>query len=94
MSQYAVMEETVNKICKSLTEDPHSWKFETCTFKKKGTNIEYWSTLDGPIVDVWLGSGRNQVFSTEQGERIRKAYIIARERQASVLQEQVMASMK
>lgn len=62
MSLYDLMEETVDKICKSLEEEPHKWKFETCTFTKKGTGIEYWCSGDGPVVDIWLGSGRNQVF--------------------------------
>lgn len=94
MSLYDLMEETVNKICKSLEEESHKWIFETCTFTKKGTGIEYWCSGDGPVVDIWSGSGRNQVFSSEQGNRIRKSYHIARQKQASVLQEKIISSMK
>lgn len=94
MNPYELMEETVDKLCKSLKEEPHAWKFETCTFKKKGTDIEYWCSGGGPITEIWLGRGCNQVFSEQQGKRIRESYNIAKQTQASVLQEKIMKSFQ
>lgn len=95
MNQFDVMEETVKKICTSLVEEPRSWKFEAYTFKKRGTDVEYWSgsTDNSPIIELW-NSTRHVVFSVDQGKRIREAYKIARQTQASDLQEKIMASMK
>ena len=94
MSQYNLMEETVRKLCKSLEEEPHDWEFETYTFKKKGDDIEYWSSGSKPITEVWLGRNCNQVFSVDQGRRIRESYDIARQQQASILQEKIMLKFK
>lgn len=95
MSNFDIMEETVNKLCNSLIEKPQDWKFNSGTFQRLNDNIEYWDTiLDGPITHLWKNSARVEVFSVEQGTRIRKAVNIARKRQASVVQQMVIDSFK
>lgn len=91
--QYALMQSTVDVICESLINDPHSWRFSTSTFKQKGTDVEYWSSLTNAITDIWTGHTTEQVFSYDQGIQIRNAYEIARSKQASASQEKIMKTM-
>lgn len=91
--QYALMQPTVDAICESLVNDPHSWRFSTHTFKQKGTDVEYWSGMANSITDIWTGNTTEQVFSYDQGIQIRNANEIARSKQASASQEKIMKAM-
>lgn len=94
MSQFDIMNDTVDEICKSLVEEPHQWEFGSCTFKHKLANIEYWGDASSSsITHVWAGYTRSQVFSTQQGEKIAEAYKKAREVQGDVDQQKVISSM-
>jgi len=91
--QYVLMQPAVDALCESLINDPHSWKFSTHTFTKKGTGVEYWASSTNHITDIWTGHTTEQVFSYNQGIQIRNAYEIARTKQASASQEKVMKSV-
>lgn len=89
------MDSAVDKLCKSLMEEPHLWRFETYTFNKRGDSMQYWGgTGEGPIMTIWNGSSQDTVSSYEQGKRIRRAYNVAREKQASVAQQKVIDSLR
>lgn len=88
------MEEAVEQICWSLVNESHLWVFETFTFHKKGTNIEYWcSAGTSESITETRDVSLSKVFSYEQGVRIKKAYDIARENQASVKQQEIIEAM-
>lgn len=95
MSNFDIMEETVSKLCNSLIEKPQDWEFNSNTFKRLNDNIEYWDTaLNGAITHLWKNSARVEIFSVEQGLRIREAVNIARKKQASIIQQMVINSFK
>lgn len=91
--QYALIQPTVDAICESLINDPHLWRFSTHTFTKKGTGVEYCSSLTNHVTDIWTGHTTEQVFSYNQGIQIRNAYEIARSKQATASQEKIMKSL-
>ena len=94
MSQFDIMNDVVEEICKSLVEEPHQWEFGSCTFKHKRANVEYWGdSLNPSITNIWCGHSQNQVFSTQQGKKISEAYKKAREVQADVDQQKVISAM-
>lgn len=94
MSQFDIMNDTVEEICKSLVEEPHQWEFSTYTFKHKRAKVEYWGCTDSQsITNIWNGRSQNQVFSDEQGRKIAAAYKKARKLQADDAQLKVISSM-
>lgn len=94
MEEFKYMDETVDAICKSLREDPHTWEFSVNTFRKKGTNIKYWNGSGGAITQTWNGHDTTFVFSYTQGQKIASAYQTARSIQASEEQRRVMQAFK
>ena len=94
MSQFDIMNDTVEEICKSLVEEPHKWEFNRFTFKHKRAKVEYLGcTGSQSITTIWNGSSQNQVFSDEQGRKIAVAYKKARKLQAEAAQLKVISSM-
>ena len=94
MSQFDVMNDTVEAICKSLVEEPQQWEFSTYTFKHKRSKVEYWGDMrHHSITNIWNGRSQNQVFSDEQGRKIAEAYKKARKLQADAAQLKVISSM-
>lgn len=95
MSDYAYMEDAVQAICDSLVSEPHKWVVNTYTFKKGWSGPSYWTSIgdNAPITEIWNGFDSHQVFSIEQGKRIREAYNIMRRTQASEHQKKVINSM-
>ena len=94
MSQFDIMNDVVDEICKSLVEEPHQWEFNTYTFKHKRTKVEYWGDMSNhSITNIWNGHSQNQVFSDEQGIKIAEAYKNARNQQADLAQQKVISSM-
>ena len=94
MSQFDIMNDVVEEICKSLVEEPHQWEFGSCTFKHKRSNVEYWGDMANPsITNIWCGHSQNQVFSVEQGRKIAEAYKNARKLQADLAQQKVISAM-
>ena len=94
MSQFDIMNDVVEEICKSLVEEPHQWEFGPWAFKHKLANIEYWGDMSSPsITNIWCGHSQNQVFSVEQGRKVAEAYKKAREVQADVDQQKVISAM-
>lgn len=94
MSQFDIMNDAVDEICKSLVEEPHQWDFGPCSFKHKRSNVEYWCDASThSITHVWTGWTRNRVFSDEQGRKIAGAYKNARNQQADVEQQKVISDM-
>lgn len=89
--KFSAMDEAVDKMCKSLEEEPHKWFFDTCHFHKRGTNVQYWDAngIDA-FADIWNGYSCHQVFSKEQKLRIKASYDIARVHQSSALQRKVI----
>jgi hypothetical protein len=97
MLDYSVMDETVEKLCDSLINNSHEWVFETFTFYsiKCKPKIEYWSAIaDKSITQVYFGGSRETVFSEKQGEKIYLAYVLAKNKQASLKQQQIIQSFK
>lgn len=92
-NEYSLMEDSVNEICRSLVEESHLWVIETFTMYKKWSNVEYWIS-NGSVTSIWVGSTRDQVFSYDQGNRISRALAICKQKQATVSQQKVIASMK
>lgn len=95
MKEFKYMEDTVNKICESLINEPHLWVFETNKFTKENSGVWFWSSLvnSESITQTWDGASVSTVFSYEQGERIKEAYDIARQKQASVKQQKIIEAM-
>ena len=94
MSQFDIMNDVVDEICKSLVEEPHQWEFGTCTFKHKRANIEYWGDMSKhSITNICNGRSQNQVFSDEQCRKIAEEYKTARKLQADSAQQKVISSM-
>jgi hypothetical protein len=92
MIDFSIMDAVVADICKSLEDGIDEWEFRTCTINKKGTNTEYWVASGVPVTEIWSrDGGASQVFSKEQGLRIRYALckrkeIIASNRQRELIQ--------
>ena len=86
---YTYMQSTVDEICRSLREEPFDWIFETHTFRKKGSRIEFWLGLGDYITEI-RGSHNDEVFSGTQGEQIHQAYVEAREIVANAAQKRVI----
>ena len=94
MSQFDIMNDTVEEICKSLVEEPHKWEFNRFTFKHKRAKVEYLGcTGSQSITTIWNGSSQNQVFSDEQGRKIAAAYKKARQLQGGADQQRVISAM-
>ena len=88
------MEETVDKICKSLLNEPHQWVIGSPTFHKKGTDLEIQHDTvclfkDTEITRIWNGHSFEVVFSYEQGKKLRRAFNFARDKQASCSQQKL-----
>lgn len=66
---------TVDVICDSLVRRPRDWVIKTHTIKHKPTGQVYWSGTGTytPITESYSGRAAKQVFSAEQGEKIRDA---------------------
>ena len=95
MTDFEYMNDAVDALCKSLIEEPENWVFSTYTFQKQGSNIRYWDEqLCRAITETWNGGSLNKVFSVEQGHKIRDAYQVARIKQASCAQNQVLEELK
>ena len=96
MSQFDIMENTVNKLCESLINEPHNWVFETCHFHHKSNpTLKYWiSFSDAPITEHWNGQTTHAVFSKDQGKLIRQAYKKARTVVADKTQQAIINSFK
>lgn len=91
---YEYMEEAVAKLCDSLENDPDRWLITTYTLIDQQTGVEYWiSGVGRSITQTWNGRSENNVFSSEQGERIYDAFCKMRKYKASVAQEKVLLSM-
>lgn len=94
MSQFDIMNDAVDEICKSLVEEPHKWEFNKFTFKHKRVKVEYWGDMSShSITHIWMGREISQVFSDEQGRKIAAAYKKARQLQAEAAQLKVLSSM-
>ena len=94
MSQFDIMNDVVDEICKSLIEEPHQWEFDACTFKHKRSKVKYWGDMsDDFITYIWNGYSLNRVFSDEQGRKIAEAYKKARKVQADLAQQKVISDM-
>lgn len=91
MNNFKYMDKTVDDICNSLINEPEQWKFGVFRFNKNGSNIDYSVDLNS-VTKVWEGGDVHTVFSYEQGEKIVRAYRIAREKQASTLQKNIIES--
>lgn len=91
-NEFSFMDETVEKICKSLIEEPHVWVFRGLTFysSRSAVKIEYWSS--NPAL-IWSGTDTARIFSSQQGSRIEQAMKIAQRSQASELQKKVIQSV-
>lgn len=96
MSQFEIMNDTVNKLCNSLITKSHEWVFDICYFHNKNNpKIKYWHSVDNkPITEIWNGISTAEVFSCSQGEKILEAYNKARVNQASLAQQTVINSFK
>lgn len=92
MKDFKYMDDVVDAICKSLIEESSRWQFNVHTFHKKGSGTKYWCASGSydSITQTWNGHTTTQVFSYEQGEKIKEAYDIAREKQASVAQQKIL----
>ena len=94
MTQFDIMNDVVDEICKSLVEEPHQWEFDACTFKHKRANVEYWvGASNHSITHIWTGHSRHRVFSDEQGRKIAEAYKKSRKAHADSAQLKVISSM-
>lgn len=92
--EFSYMNSAVEAMCDSLINEPHLWLFGVHTFHKKGSSIEYWSARTDCIRETWNGHTCEKVFSVEQGYKIKKAYDIARKKQASKTQKKVIDQFK
>ena len=75
--KYSLMDETVDKICKSLISEPELWSFGTWDIvsPKHLGSIEIKIGFQNSFTDCrHYGAQSCKVFSQDQGEKIRKAY--------------------
>lgn len=93
MCKYSLMDEAVEKLCKSLREEPKMWVFKALDFYHRDSpSVQYWHHYYY-ITLISSGCITEQVFSTKQGQIIRDAVDFARNVQASEAQKRIIESL-
>lgn len=89
---YDIMEDTVRKLCHSLTHEPERWDIEVHTLEDTKTGVQYW-IHPHTMFELFNGRGKTQVFSHEQGLRVRQAFEKLCVIKATIAQEKVIKSL-
>lgn len=94
--KFEFMEDAVNDICDNLENNPDRFNITTYCLVDKKTGIEYWVSggSRGCITQIWNGSSRDTVFSTEQGQRIAQAFSRMTETKANFAQQEILNKIR
>ncbi len=94
MNDFKFMDDVVNKICKSMKEDPNRWLISTYTVEDTESGVDYWISDHKNIYSIWTGNTTERVFSNAQGKMIGKAFQELCSIKESQAQEKVIKSFK
>ena len=88
---YEIMQETVDKLCKDMLDNPQSYTVGTWTFNKIGCDTEYWRA--DSATSIWDGNTIIQVFSHKQGRQLADALNFVLERHGSIVQQKIIENV-
>lgn len=91
MQNFDIMEPVVEAICNSLETEPESWTFKPHIMWHP--EFKVFSTSSSSITHAWDSTRKIEVFSEEQGKRIKKSYDLAYSKIGNTTQQKLIKSV-